>query len=190
LPKFDDPIRKEIVENGIDYEYYLNHEMFGRNRKYKELWKDLSRSKMEENIRSVSAKGYARERRRKMRTGFLKERGKVATANLKRRERLREKMEFLRKRKSRNQLCREKREREFKEALEGMANFGLWAVWGRFMTLYLVMIQVKKHMDVTTRIKKSRKSIVRLGAIVSNFLIPLKRGKKSSEIGCFMRTKM
>lgn len=60
----------------------------------------------------------------------------------------------------------------------------------KFIKVYLVFEGIKNMLETIKRQTRSRKMINNLGNLLVKFIIPLKRAKKSSELGAIMRVKM
>jgi hypothetical protein len=111
-------------------------------------------------------------------------------AKLRKKQNLLQNYFFLRNKKSRNEVCRERRIKTMNFLLQYFVDHARAQILTKFFSQYIIFSKIREILDVKKRKANSKKKINGFGMVLCRFLLPMRRAKRSAEIGSLMRIKM
>lgn len=192
FPQFDIPLTNQVLRNGIDYEKMMDVRLNISKAKMS-LWEDNPQDIVKKNISELSklkCGEWSRIKYQKLLDIGIKERRKAEIVKEKKEIQEEEEREKLKKMKSRRERCKEKRIMETTASLAYFLRVAVWRVWIEFfkkIEVFNVLIRVVR----TKRRIEGSKKLCDLVSIIFGKVIPrLKRGRKSSGLGCLIRSRL
>lgn len=185
--------KQNVLKYGIDYSYFLEDEEKKKKKNRKNL-KDIGLEKVKKNKKVFVEKfsspdEYNRKKIMKYKDGVRKEMEKISIVNKRKKYIYEEKMHELRNRKSRNQLCKEKKLLKIAGLLEDSVKRCHQEIWLKFI-FSVMLIKKFKNGIKEYRVKvERRKRMEKINMIMLKFILPLKRAKKPKRDGDLMRVK-
>lgn len=141
------------------------------------------------NRRAVKDPEYVSNKSKKFYLKFNKEMNRIVKAKEKKESLLRDRIIEIRTRKSRNQICKEKREALVVSLMELLVTKSRQTAYVRLVEVVKMFVLIRKRFLYVKRVKKEMKNR-RIWFNIRVFCRRLLKYKKSNEIGMFEKTKM
>lgn len=142
------------------------------------------------NKRSVANPDYIKKKNDDFYKRYNSEMRKIRKVKNNRDKILKDKIEEIRSRKTRNEVCKEKREIMILNLMEIFVRKSTQTAFIRILKVIGVFFMIRRRFRELKRRKKAVKILMIIGSLTANFIVPIRRFKKSSEIGCLERSKL
>lgn len=142
------------------------------------------------NKKEVLDPKYAEIKNKEFYVKFNLEMIRIKKAKAKKDKLMREKIEEIRTRKTRHEICKEKRENMIFNLMEVLLEKSNQTAFMRLIKVIGVIQNIKQIYLNEKRRRKAVRILMIIGSLTAKFIIPLRRFKKSSDQGCLERSKM
>lgn len=191
-------LSSNVLKHGIDYEYFLEEKKKKKKKNKAKLIEPLRTRSKQQRKRNVNKfmvqkfstpREYNRRKILKIKESVKRDSERRYIVNQKKEELYEGKMKALRNRKSRNQICKEKKFERITNNLQGMKKKCDQLIWVKFIKTILLIDKFKTGIAVYRYKVEKRKKMERVSFIMFKFIRPMKKAKKSKMEGDIMRVK-
>ena len=190
VPSYKNKTREMVMTKGVNYDDIIAFKDTKYTKKIRKMMQNKFHRRVIDNIREISSPDYNERRAKGIKDNYDNEMQKIENAKQRRDELWQKRLEYLKTRKTRNQIVREKQERLMEVSLKFFVDYSaLWA-WMKLLKYYAVMMELKRAWIRVKQRKIMGEKMLWVGSIFAKFWVPLKRFKKTNRIGCLERSHL